>query len=268
MKSLVAQYLSRTISLPSLQLTSKPSLWKKGNHKRRDRSKKRNQCSEASNNLWVENRQRVGHEVPCVVVRPLLLKWGLGWEMLGDISYHKATLQSEGKHSIHSENVRPQPLVSGSTLPSQVRTGSTATKVPIVMVLVTPLRYILKISSNQECIHLFLDPVRSEQAAQQVMFLLPACPQQAGPWSTHSDTWGRCAPELHFFQKFWCPELAKFLSWKLGGPKQLYLQVRREQGTHIHQTFRSLLTSLIVFNNRRWKLQTTPGFQKATCMQC
>ena len=132
MKSLVAQYLSRTISLPSLQLTSKPSLWKKGNHKRRDRSKKRNQCSEASNNLWVENRQRVGHEVPCVVVRPLLLKWGLGWEMLGDISYHKANLQSEGKHSIHSDNVRPQPLVSGSTLPSQVRTGSTAIKVPIV----------------------------------------------------------------------------------------------------------------------------------------
>ena len=26
---------------------------------------------------------------------------GLGWEMLGDISYHKAILQSEGKHSIH-----------------------------------------------------------------------------------------------------------------------------------------------------------------------
>ena len=42
---------------------------------------------------------RVGHEVPGVVVWPLLLKWGLGWEMLGDISYHKATLQSEGKHS-------------------------------------------------------------------------------------------------------------------------------------------------------------------------
>ena len=24
----------------------------------------------------------------------------VGWEMLGDISYHKVTLQSEGKHSI------------------------------------------------------------------------------------------------------------------------------------------------------------------------
>ena len=35
--------------------------------------------------------------VPGVVVGPLLLR--LGWEMLGDISYHKATLQSEGKHS-------------------------------------------------------------------------------------------------------------------------------------------------------------------------
>ena len=43
--------------------------------------------------------QRVGHEVPGVVVWPLLLKWGLGLKMLGDISYHKATLQSEGKHS-------------------------------------------------------------------------------------------------------------------------------------------------------------------------
>ena len=32
---------------------------------------------------------------------PSLLKCGLGWEMLGDISYHKATLQSEIKHSIH-----------------------------------------------------------------------------------------------------------------------------------------------------------------------
>ena len=41
------------------------------------------------------------HEVPGVVVWSLLLKWGLGWEMLGDISYRKATLQSEGKHSIH-----------------------------------------------------------------------------------------------------------------------------------------------------------------------
>ena len=41
------------------------------------------------------------HQVLGVVVWPLLLKWGLGWEMLGDISYHKATLQSEGKQSIH-----------------------------------------------------------------------------------------------------------------------------------------------------------------------
>ena len=30
--------------------------------------------------------QRVGHEVPGVVVWPLLLKCGLGWEMLGDIA--------------------------------------------------------------------------------------------------------------------------------------------------------------------------------------
>ena len=41
--------------------------------------------------------KRVGHEVPSVVVWPLLLHRGLGWEMLGDISYDKATLQSEGK---------------------------------------------------------------------------------------------------------------------------------------------------------------------------
>ena len=52
--------------------------------------------------------QRVGHEVPGVVVWPLLLKWGSGWELLGDISYHKATLQSEGKHSIqYSEQIAP-----------------------------------------------------------------------------------------------------------------------------------------------------------------
>ena len=31
------------------------------------------------------------------VVWPLLSHRGLGWEMLGDISYDKATLQSEGK---------------------------------------------------------------------------------------------------------------------------------------------------------------------------
>ena len=44
--------------------------------------------------------QRVGREVPGVVVWPLLSKWGLRWEMLGDISL-ATTLQSEGKHSIH-----------------------------------------------------------------------------------------------------------------------------------------------------------------------
>ena len=38
-----------------------------------------------------------GHEVPGVVVWRLLLYWGLGWEMLGDISYDKAILKSEGK---------------------------------------------------------------------------------------------------------------------------------------------------------------------------
>ena len=36
--------------------------------------------------------KRVGHEVPGVVVWPLLLHRGLGWEMLGDISYDKASL--------------------------------------------------------------------------------------------------------------------------------------------------------------------------------
>ena len=42
--------------------------------------------------------QRVGHGAPGVVVWSLsvVLSW-LGWEMLGDISYDKATLQSEGK---------------------------------------------------------------------------------------------------------------------------------------------------------------------------
>ena len=39
----------------------------------------------------------VGHEVPGVVVWPLLLYC----EILGDISSYKATLQSEGKESIH-----------------------------------------------------------------------------------------------------------------------------------------------------------------------
>ena len=43
--------------------------------------------------------QRVGHEVPGLVVWPLLLKQGLGWKMLEDISYDKATLQSKGKYS-------------------------------------------------------------------------------------------------------------------------------------------------------------------------
>ena len=37
--------------------------------------------------------KRVGHEVPGVVVWPLLLYC----EMLGDINSYKATLQSEGK---------------------------------------------------------------------------------------------------------------------------------------------------------------------------
>ena len=51
--------------------------------------------------MWVKEptrlSKRVGHEVPGVVVWPLLLHWGLGWEMLGDISHDKATLQSDGK---------------------------------------------------------------------------------------------------------------------------------------------------------------------------
>ena len=41
--------------------------------------------------------QKVGREVPGVVVWPLLLYCGLGWEMLGDVSYDNAPLQSEGK---------------------------------------------------------------------------------------------------------------------------------------------------------------------------
>ena len=48
---------------------------------------------------------REGQEVSGVVVWSLLFKWGLGWEMLGDMSYHKATLQSEGKLSIHIHNI-------------------------------------------------------------------------------------------------------------------------------------------------------------------
>ena len=66
-----------------------------------------NAPSPASSMLWLAGdvkeptclSKRVGHEVPGVVVWPLLLHRGLGWEMLGDItcSYDKATLQSEGK---------------------------------------------------------------------------------------------------------------------------------------------------------------------------
>ena len=41
--------------------------------------------------------KRAGHEVPGVVVWPLLLHLGLGWELFGDISYDKATLKSDGK---------------------------------------------------------------------------------------------------------------------------------------------------------------------------
>ena len=41
--------------------------------------------------------QRVGHEIPGVVVWPLLLYCGLGWKMLGDIGYDEATLKSEGQ---------------------------------------------------------------------------------------------------------------------------------------------------------------------------
>ena len=48
---------------------------------------------------------REGQEVSGVVVWSLLFKWGLGWEMLGDMSYHKGTLQSEGKLSIHIHNI-------------------------------------------------------------------------------------------------------------------------------------------------------------------
>ena len=60
--------------------------------------------SPASSMLWLAGdvkeptrlSKRVGHEVPGVVVWPLLLHRGLGWEMLGDITYDKATLQFEG----------------------------------------------------------------------------------------------------------------------------------------------------------------------------
>ena len=50
--------------------------------------------------LYIKNTDkawRVGHEVPSVVVWPLLLYC----EMLGDISSYKAALQSDGKQSIH-----------------------------------------------------------------------------------------------------------------------------------------------------------------------
>ena len=43
------------------------------------------------------SRTRVRHEVPGVMVWPLLLYRGLGWEMPGNISYVEATLKSEGK---------------------------------------------------------------------------------------------------------------------------------------------------------------------------
>lgn len=72
-------------SLATVNINTKSS-GRKGNRQRRDRSQKKNQCSDASDNLWVENRQ----------------------------------------------HIQLQPLVSGSTLPFQLKTGSTATNVPTV----------------------------------------------------------------------------------------------------------------------------------------
>ena len=72
-------------SLATVNINTKSS-GRKGNRQRRDRTQKKNQCSDASDNLWVENR----------------------------------------------EHVQLQPLVSGSTLPSQARTGSTPNNVPVV----------------------------------------------------------------------------------------------------------------------------------------
>lgn len=61
-------------------------MWKKGQLSTTKPITKKNQCSDASDNLGIENRQHVG----------------------------------------------PHPSVCGSTLPSQVRRGSTATHVPII----------------------------------------------------------------------------------------------------------------------------------------
>lgn len=72
-------------SLATVNINTKSS-GRKGNRQRQDRSQKKNQCSDASDNLWVENRQ----------------------------------------------HIQLQPLVSGSTLPFQLKTGSTATNVPTV----------------------------------------------------------------------------------------------------------------------------------------
>ena len=70
-----------------------------------DKDYKSKAPSPVSSMLWLAGdvkeptrlSKRVGHEIPGVVVWPLLLHWGLGWEMLRDISYDKATLKSEGK---------------------------------------------------------------------------------------------------------------------------------------------------------------------------
>ena len=45
-------------SLATVNINTKSS-GRKGNRQRRDRSQKKNQCSDASDNLWVENRQHV-----------------------------------------------------------------------------------------------------------------------------------------------------------------------------------------------------------------
>ena len=58
--------------------------------------------------------QRVGHEVPGVVVWPLLLSdgWGGGCSEILATAVHIATLQSEGKNSIHSIHIPGIFLVS------------------------------------------------------------------------------------------------------------------------------------------------------------
>ena len=101
--------------------------------------------------------------------------------------------------------------------------------------LVTPLGYLPKISSNQECIHLFLDPVRSEKAAQQVMFLQPVCPQQLVNPLRHLKEMSTSTPLL---LGTLVPRISQIRILPAWWTRQLYFQVPREQQTHqTYQTY-------------------------------